>query len=329
MAQRDYVSRGRTNTRRRKPNSRKKRTSSGISKTMIALAVAVLITFIGGLYFIAHNKTEEAVILPSHGNHTNNGLPPKPEERWRYIKELENRQIGVQSPTEPTAGGEVQSPAQLTDEQRQLLEQMQADMRQQPTHLNEVPYNDQTRNAAANTGRSPANPFTAQPLPRQAPSVTQTTPRQAAPVTAQPRQTPSTTLVAPREVAPAASQPRKTQSVAEQPRQAPITAITQPRQAEPSAQASPAPKAEAKTDSAAKEKSQRWVIQCGSYKVMDQAESVRAQLAFGGVESRITTSGGWNRVMLGPYPNRASADKSLQNLRGSGVPNCIPIASGG
>ena len=33
---------------------------------------------------------------------------------------------------------------QLTDEQRQLLAQMQADMRQQPTQLNEVPWNEQT-----------------------------------------------------------------------------------------------------------------------------------------------------------------------------------------
>ncbi len=300
---------------------------------MIALAVAVLITFIGGLYFIAHNKTEEAVILPSHGNHTGNGLPPKPEERWRYIKELENRQIGVQTPTEPSAGGEVQSPAQLTDEQRQLLEQMQADMRQQPTHLNEVPYNDQTRNAAANTGRSPTNPLTGQPLPRQAPSVTQVSPRQApSSALVTPRQTPSAAAEQPRQAPSSALvTPRQTPSAAvEQPRQAPITAIApspQSRQAAAPVQASPTPKA--KTDVAIKEKSQRWAIQCGSYKAMDQAESVRAQLAFGGIESRIATSGGWNRVMLGPYPNRASADKSLQNLSGSGVSNCIPIASGG
>jgi len=312
-----------------------------------------LITFIGGLYFIAHNKSEEAIILPSHGNHSNNGLPPKPEERWRYIKELENRQIGVQTPTEPTAGGEVQSPAQLTDEQRQLLEQMQADMRQQPTHLNEVPYNDQTRNAAANAGRSPTNPVTGQLLPRQTPSFTQVTPRQTPPpASAQPRQAPTYAPTLRQTPPPASVQPRQTSTYIPTPHQAPITAITpsqprqttaaapsqtrqnaaapsQPRQAAAPVPATPAPKAQAKTDSAAKEKAQRWVIQCGSYKVMDQAESVRAQLAFGGVESRIATSGGWNRVMLGPYPNRASADKSLQNLRGSGVSNCIPLASGG
>ena len=71
-------------------------------------------------------------------------MPPKPEERWKYIKELENRQIGVPVPKEPSAGGEVHSQTQLTDEQRQLLEQMQADMRQAPTQLNEVPWNEQT-----------------------------------------------------------------------------------------------------------------------------------------------------------------------------------------
>lgn len=48
---------------------------------------------------------------------------------------------------------------------------------------------------------------------------------------------------------------------------------------------------------------------------MEPAESVRAQLAFAGIESRITSNGGWNRIMLGPYSNRAAADKMLQRLR--------------
>ncbi len=334
---------------------------------MIALAVAVLITFIGGLYFIAHNKAEEAVILPSHGNHTSNGLPPKPEERWRYIKELENRQIGVQTPTEPTAGGEVQTPAQLTDEQRQLLEQMQADMRQQPTHLNEVPYNDQAKTAAANHARQqnslpitqprqvysePAQPPQAHQAPvaqvaphpvfsaptlRQAPATQQVQqqPRQAPAVQQvqqQPRQAPAVQQVQPQprqataaqQVQPQPRQATAAQQVQPQPRQAPVTVIQPAPPAKAEARAEP--KTEPKAD---KEKTQRWVVQCGSFKTMDQAESIRAQLAFGGIESRIASSGGWNRVMLGPYPTRAGADKSLQNLKGSGVSNCIPIASGG
>ena len=90
---------------------------------MVAIAAAVLVTFIGGLYFITHHKKEESETLQSQ-KVTGNGLPPKPEERWRYIKELESRQPGVRAPTEPSAGGEVKTPEQLTPEQRQLLEQM-------------------------------------------------------------------------------------------------------------------------------------------------------------------------------------------------------------
>jgi cell division protein FtsN len=110
---------------------------------MVAIAAAVLVAFIGGLYFITHHKKEEAEAMQNR-QAAGNGLPPKPEERWRYIKELESRQPGVRAPTEPTAGGEVMKPEQLTDEQRQLLAQMQADMRQQPTQLTEVPWNEQT-----------------------------------------------------------------------------------------------------------------------------------------------------------------------------------------
>jgi cell division protein FtsN len=110
---------------------------------MVAIAAAVVVAFIGGLYFITHHKKEESEALQA-SKVAGNGLPPKPEERWRYIKELESRQPGVRAPTEPSAGGEVQNANQLTDEQRQLLAQMQADMRQQPTQLNEVPWNEQT-----------------------------------------------------------------------------------------------------------------------------------------------------------------------------------------
>ena len=103
---------------------------------MVAIAAAVLVAFIGGLYFITHHKKEEAEAMQNR-QAAGNGLPPKPEERWRYIKELESRQPGVRAPTEPTAGGEVMKPEQLTDEQRQLLAQMQATLRQQLTQIND------------------------------------------------------------------------------------------------------------------------------------------------------------------------------------------------
>ncbi|WP_145491450.1 cell division protein FtsN [Yersinia rohdei] len=292
MAQRDYVSRGRSGARR-KSTSRKKSSVPAVSKTVMALAVALLVVFVGGLYFITHNKPGELPLLPSHDPRTGNGLPPKPEERWRYIKELENRQMGVSTPTEPTAGGEANAKTQLTNEQRQLLEQMQADMRQQPTQLSEVPYNQ------------------GMPVPRSAVTI-------KPPVTneQQPSLTPSRQTAAPVQQPTRAPQAEVQQPVA-----------TPPRTQQPTAQVAPVvtpPKPEKE-----KEKSQRWMVQCGSFKAIDQAESIRAQLAFGGIESRITSGGGWNRVVLGPYSTKAAADNALQRLKSAGQSGCIPLSVGG
>lgn len=52
---------------------------------MVAIAAAVLVAFIGGLYFITHHKKEEAEAMQNR-QAAGNGLPPKPEERWRYLK---------------------------------------------------------------------------------------------------------------------------------------------------------------------------------------------------------------------------------------------------
>ncbi|MXP50311.1 cell division protein FtsN [Pantoea sp. Eser] len=277
MAQKDYVGRGRsTGTRRKKSPSRGKKSkgSSGTSKLMIVLAVAVLVTFAGGLWFLTHHKKEDVPVITDH-KANGNGLPPKPEERWKYIKELENRQVTVLTPIEPSSGGEVKSQTQLTDEQRQLLEQMQADMRQQPTQLNEVPWNEQT------------------PAQRQ-----QTLQHQQQ----------------------LQQQQRQQQNVQRQTQPAPITRelVSQPK-----------PQETAKAKPAEKASSQRWMVQCGSFKGTDQAESVRAGLAFEGFESRIITGGGWNRVVIGPYKDRATADSTLKRLRSSGHSSCIPLAVGG
>ena len=294
MAQRDYVGRGRsTGTRRKKPaagRSKKSKGGSGTSKLMMVLAVAVLVTFAGGLWFISHHKKEETEVIPNH-KANGNGLPPKPEERWKYIKELENRQITVPTPTEPSAGGGVQSQTQLTDEQRQLLEQMQADMRQQPTQLNEVPWNEQTPAQRQQTlQRQQQVQVQQQQLQRQQQQLQQ-----------QQRQ----------------QQIQQQQATRQQQQPAPITR-------EPVQQ--PKPQEAAKTKPEEKATAQRWMVQCGSFKGTDQAESVRAGLAFEGFESRITTGGGWNRVVIGPFKDRSSADSTVKRLHSSGHSSCIPLA---
>lgn len=287
---------------------------------MVAIAAAVLVAFIGGLYFITHHKKEEAEALQNR-QAAGNGLPPKPEERWRYIKELESRQPGVRAPTEPTAGGEVMKPEQLTNEQRQLLAQMQADMRQQPTQLTEVPWNEQT------------------PAQRQ-----QTLQRQRlAQQQVQQQQWAQTQQQAP------VQQPRVQQRVAEQPIQQPkpvqqpkqTAAAPQPYQdllqtpahtaAAPKTQAAaPVARVEEAPKAAAEKKDDRsWMIQCGSFKGAEQAETVRAQLAFEGFASHITTNNGWNRVVIGPLKGKENANDTIGRLKMAGHANCIRLAARG
>ncbi|EOC0521256.1 cell division protein FtsN [Cronobacter sakazakii] len=318
MAQRDYVRRGQpTPARRKKTNTRKKqRNLPAVSPAMVAIAAAALVAFIGGLYFITHHKKEESETLPGH-KVTGNGLPPKPEERWRYIKELESRQPGVLKPTEPSAGGEIMNQDQLTDEQRQLLDQMQADMRRQPTQLSEVPWNEQTPAQRQQTLQRQKQlqqqqqmqqwNNTAQQPVRTAPRVE--TPRTEAPRTETRYQQPQTRTVQ-------TQQPARTTTQRE-------TAQSKPAQTAPVTRETEAAKPAEKKDE------RRWMVQCGSFKGTEQAETVRAQLAFEGFDSRITSNNGWNRVVIGPIKGKDNADGTLNRLKMAGHSNCIRLASGG
>lgn len=282
---------------------------------MIVLAVAVLVTFAGGLWFLAHHKKEDVPVITDH-KANGNGLPPKPEERWKYIKELENRQVTVPTPIEPSSGGEVKSQTQLTDEQRQLLEQMQADMRQQPTQLNEVPWNEQT---PAQRQQTLQHQQQLQQLQRQQQQVQQQR-QQLQAQQQQQRQQQLQQQQQRQQQLQRQQQQQQQQNVQRQSQPAPITR-------EPEVESKPQETAKAKP--VEKASSQRWMVQCGSFKGTDQAESVRAGLAFEGFESRITTGGGWNRVVIGPYKDRASADSTLKRLRSSGHSSCIPLSVGG
>lgn len=228
---------------------------------MIVLAVAVLVVFAGGLYFITQHKPDTTTDIPGQPIKQGNGLPPKPEERWSYIKELENRQV-TNSPNsigQPTNNGQVP----LSEEQRKILEQIQSDMQQPATQLSGVDASGRPSTARDGGAKPALNNNNAN-------------------------------------TAPAANN-------------------TQPKKTTP-----PAPTSQ----TAAQAQNQRWIIQCGSFRDIAQAESVKVNLAFSGIESRITSSGGWNRVVLGPYNNRDGADKTLQRLKSSGVSNCIPVAAG-
>jgi cell division protein FtsN len=293
---------------------------------MIAIAAAVVVAFIGGLYFITHHKKEESEALQG-SKVAGNGLPPKPEERWRYIKELESRQPGVRAPTEPSAGGEVQNANQLTGEQRQLLAQMQADMRQQPTQLNEVPWNEQTAAQRQQTlqRQRQQQQVQQQQAQQQQWSQTQTVqqPKTQPRVTEQPYQ----------------QSQQQTRTVQTQPTQQPkqnqpyqdllqTPAHTTAQQSKTQPAAPVTSETEAPKQTAEKKDERRWMVQCGSFKGAEQAETVRAQLAFEGFDSRITTNNGWNRVVIGPVKGKENADGTISRLKVAGHTNCIRLASG-
>lgn len=273
---------------------------------MVAIAAAVLVAFIGGLYFITHHKKEEHDTLSEH-KAVGNGLPPKPEERWRYIKELESRQPGVRAPTEPTAGGEVKDKTQLTDEQRQLLEQMQADMRQQPTQLSEVPWDEQTPQQRRQT------------LARQ--SQVQQQQWDAQPQSVSPNRNNARPVTAPQ----SQNAPAETRS------QNHINSNTQPYQ---ETRTAPVKTAIAEAPPSAKENTstskddRRWLIQCGSFRGADQAGKVRAELVLAGFDSHVTTGNGYNRVVIGPLKGKDNADSTLNRLKAAGH-SCFRLAAGG
>ncbi|ANG94760.1 cell division protein FtsN [Enterobacteriaceae bacterium 155047] len=336
MAQRDYVRRGQpAPSRRKKSTSRsKQRSLPSVSPAMVAIAAAVLVAFIGGLYFITHHKKEEAEAL--QGNKVvGNGLPPKPEERWRYIKELESRQPGVRAPTEPSAGGEVKNADQLTNEQRQLLAQMQADMRQSPTQLTEVPWNEQTpqqRQQTLQRQRLVQQQQQQQMNQTQPVQQPRTQPRVAEQPYQQPQQQTRTVQSQPTQPtrqAQTQSKPTATSQPYQDLLQTPAHNTAQQPKAQPQQSAPVTKEADAPKQTAEKKDERRWMVQCGSFKGAEQAETVRAQLAFEGFDSRITTNNGWNRVVIGPVKGKDNADGTISRLKIAGHSNCIRLASGG
>lgn len=257
MAQRDYVSRGRTGTRGKRNCTRKKKKSASgaASKLMIVLAIAILAVFAGGLYYITQNKPPQEPQTPNSAANQGNALPPKPTDRWSYIKELENRQV-TNSPNSGSTQPSLSQQTQLTAEQRKALEQIQSDMQKTLTTPSRADAMANNPAISRDGGSRPALNSTTSNSPKP------TTP-------------------------PAAT----------------VQSTSQARQ-------------------------QRWTIQCGSFRAAEQADSVKVKLAFAGFESRINSSGGWSRVILGPYSNRDGADRTLQRLKSAGMGNCIPVSAG-
>lgn len=106
MAQRDYV---------RKKN-KPKNNSRIIPNLMMITAVILVVLFAAILYFVSTNKSNKPVSPPQNITEKPQAtLPDKPQERWTYLKELENPN-GSQSTSQ-----QVGSPTATQEKERQQI----------------------------------------------------------------------------------------------------------------------------------------------------------------------------------------------------------------
>jgi cell division protein FtsN len=67
-------------------------------------------------------------------------------------------------------------------------------------------------------------------------------------------------------------------------------------------------------------------MQCGSFRTRKQAESLKAKIAFTGLEAQISKSKGtssiWYKVYLGPYAKKRDAEKDKHKLKNNSEHGC-------
>jgi cell division protein FtsN len=71
---------------------------------------------------------------------------------------------------------------------------------------------------------------------------------------------------------------------------------------------------------------ERRLIQCGSFRKNEQAQELKANIAFQGLEAQVRssqgTSGVWYRVILGPYDSKRLAEKHRHTLQRAKINGC-------
>jgi cell division protein FtsN len=65
-----------------------------------------------------------------------------------------------------------------------------------------------------------------------------------------------------------------------------------------------------------------YVMQCGSYKSREQAETLKAKIAFTGLISFIKHQGSWFKVRLGPYETKRKAESDKNVLKRQRIIGC-------
>ena len=148
MAQRDYV---------RKESKSKKNGSRVIPNIMMAIAIILVILFVAILYVVSTNKSKPVAQAPKVTEKPQTTLPEKPEERWTYLKELENPN-GTQHTTSQTDNDKL---ATQEKERQQILDSFanEKPVAPQSTSSNNASPNAQTeKKSQSNSSTSATTP---------------------------------------------------------------------------------------------------------------------------------------------------------------------------
>lgn len=67
-----------------------------------------------------------------------------------------------------------------------------------------------------------------------------------------------------------------------------------------------------------------YIMQCGAYKTLKQAEQRKVDIAFQGISSKVRKKEGsnWYRVVLGPYSMKRDAEKDKHKLQRAKIEPC-------
>ena len=280
MAHRDFA--GRSGSK----NNKKKAKKSFNRNTLIVLALAAVLGFGLGLYFLK-SKTPEPVVTTNvqpEKPQPKSVLPNRPEEVWHYIKELETRTVPVDN--NPSS---VEKNMRLTEEQRQVLIQME---KEQKAAEEAKKLEAQRKEQEATNAEKEA----AQAQQTQSSQITQV---QQAQQTAKPE-------------AKKPEPPKKAEVVKAEPVKTEPAKTEQPKKAEPKP-------AEQQVQAGGK----KFGLQCGAFKNRAQAESLQGRLAMAGVNAQIATSEEWNRVRVGPFGSRDAATAAQDKAKS--VASCVVI----
>lgn len=272
MAHRDFVARRGVNKKKGKNKN-----------ILIGMMIAVVFVFGIGLYFLKNKTEEKAVkeIIPqTEKTQPKSILPNRPEEVWSYIKALETRTVPVDD--KPSS---VEKNMRLTEEQRQVLIQMEKDQK------------------AAEEARKLAEQQAAQESTKVDNLSKSTVVQQSSPAKTE--------------------QVKKVETVridtlsTEAEKKAKQAKLDTTKKVESIKTVEPVKTTENENSN------KKFGLQCGAFKNRAQAESLQGRLAMTGLNAQVQVNGEWNRVRIGNFANRDAAMQAQSKAKG--VADCVVI----